>query len=92
MDLGFGEDGVGVTARRRTDRQRLVRHECDVWGTASAAFPHTVSGGIVPWSQPYTLVPAGPYIKWFLEKLGHTGLNNMLGRRLVERRRGLLNM
>ena len=22
---------------------------------------------------------AGPYIKWFLEKLGHEGLNNMLG-------------
>lgn len=21
----------------------------------------------------------GPYIKWFLEKLGHEGLNNMLG-------------
>ena len=24
-------------------------------------------------------LPAGPYIKWFLEKLGHEGLNNMLG-------------
>jgi inosine triphosphate pyrophosphatase len=22
---------------------------------------------------------AGPYIKWFLEKLGHDGLNRMLG-------------
>jgi hypothetical protein len=22
---------------------------------------------------------AGPYIKWFLEKLGHQGLNNLLG-------------
>lgn len=24
--------------------------------------------------------PAGPYIKWFLEKLGHDGLNRMLGK------------
>lgn len=24
---------------------------------------------------------AGPYIKWFLEKLGHDGLNRMLGER-----------
>lgn len=22
----------------------------------------------------------GPYIKWFLEKLGHDGLNKMLGK------------
>jgi len=26
------------------------------------------------------LLSAGPYIKWFLEKLGHEGLNKMLGR------------
>jgi len=25
------------------------------------------------------LLPSGPYIKWFLEKLGHDGLNRMLG-------------
>lgn len=27
--------------------------------------------------------PAGPYIKWFLEKLGHDGLNRMLGKNLL---------
>lgn len=25
----------------------------------------------------------GPYIKWFLEKLGHDGLNRMLGKNLL---------
>jgi hypothetical protein len=31
------------------------------------------------WCVCLCLCPAGPYIKWFLEKLGHDGLNKMLG-------------
>ena len=31
--------------------------------------------------------PEGPYIKWFLEKLGHDGLNRMLGERAASQDR-----
>lgn len=54
--------------------QRLLCYMQAAAMSACCARPQSATAGLA-------VIP-GPYIKWFLEKLGHDGLNRMLGEAL----------
>ncbi len=58
---------------------RVRSHPCSP--PLTTTFPEPSTSRPHPFTRPCTR--AGPYIKWFLEKVGHDGLNRMLGGYLI---------